>query len=341
MTAPRVSIVMPMRDADAYLGECLSSIAAQTLADFELLAVDDGSRDAGPARAAAWAGRDRRIRLLRRPPDGLVAALNHGLREARAPLVARMDADDRMHPRRLELQHQAMARDPALVLVGSRVRAFARHELRRGTHEYMRWQNACLSERQIREQIYVESPFTHPSVMLRRDRVLALGGYREGPFPEDYELWLRLAAAGCRMRKLDLELLEWRQHPHSSSRRDPRCSRAAFDTLRARYLAADPRLAPARELVVWGAGRRTRARCRWLLARGRPISAWVDIDPRKIGNRVQGVPVHPPCWLAAQRARVPAPFVLGYVASHGAREQIARALVEMGYAPGRDFLMVG
>lgn len=341
MSTPRVSIAMPMRDADAHLDECLASIRAQTWSDFELLVIDDGSRDGGAARVAAWAVRDARIRLLRRPPDGLVAALNHGLARARAPLIARMDADDRMHPRRLELQQQAMARDPALVLVASRVRAFAAYELREGFCEYMRWQNACLSGAQIREQIYVESPFTHPSVMLRRDPVLALGGYRDGPFPEDYELWLRLAAAGCAMGKVDVELLEWRQHPHSLSRRDARYSREAFDALRARHLAADARIASSRPLVVWGAGRRTRARCRWLQAQGRSISAWVDIDPRKIGNRVQGLAVHPPRWLADQYARSPRPFILGYVASHGAREQITAALLAMGYAQGSDFLMVG
>ncbi len=329
---------MPVRDAAAHLGECLDSILAQSLREWELLVVDDGSRDGCTVCVQALARRDPRVRLLRRPREGLVAALRHALAEARAALVARMDADDRMHPLRLELQARALHARPGLTLVASRVAPFPDDALGTGTREYLRWQNACLDARQVRDEIYVESPFAHPSVMFRRDTVMRLGGYRDGPFPEDYELWLRLAQAGCVMEKLPQVLLQWRQHPRSLSRTDPRYAREAFDALRARYLARDARLDPSRALVVWGAGRRTRHRFGALQRAGRRPCAWIDIDPRKIGNRVAGLPVHPPAWLAG---RQPRPFVLGYVASHGAREQIARALQAMDYRVGTDFLMVG
>jgi len=332
---------MPIRDAAAHLAECLASVAAQTLEDHELVVVDDGSRDAGPSMVAAAARRDARVRLQRRPPDGIVAALNHGLAVARAPLVARMDADDRMHPRRLEVQVQGLDADPGLALLACRVRAFPARACGAGTREYLAWQNACLTPCDVATQIYVEAPFTHPSVTFRRRRVLDAGGYRDGPFPEDYELWLRLHAAGQPMAKADEVLLDWRQHPGSLSRTDPRYSRDAFDALRAQWMDRDPRLDAARPLVIWGAGRRTRRRCRALLGRGRRVHAWVDIDPRKVGNRVQGVPVHDPEWLAQRASRPPRPFVLGYVASHGARERIAAALAAMGYRAGDDFLMVG
>jgi hypothetical protein len=332
---------MPMRDAAGHLAACLESVAAQTLEDHELVVVDDGSRDACAAMVAAAARRDPRVRLLRRPREGIVAALNQGLAAARAPLVARMDADDVMHPERLALQVAMLEGRPDLVLVASRVRAFPEAACSAGTREYLAWQNACIDPESVGTQIYVESPFTHPSVTFRRDVVLAAGGYHAGAFPEDYQLWLRLHAAGHGMSKVDRVLLDWRQHPGSLSRTDPRCAREAFDALRAAWLHRDPRLDPARPLVVWGAGRRTRRRCRWLLDQGRRVSAWVDIDPRKVGNRVQGVPVHPPQWLAARRGDRPRPFVLGYVASHGARERIGQALEAMGYRAGADYLMVG
>ena len=338
---PAVSIVMPMRDAAPWLGECLDSITSQTMDDLELVVVDDGSTDDGPGQVCRHSRKDPRVRLLANPGRGLVSALNHGLASARAPLVARMDADDRMHPQRLEAQVGALAARPHLSLVACQVRAFPDDSLGAGMREYMRWQNGCLSETQVTSQIYVESPFTHPSVLFRRDAVQALGGYRDGPFPEDYELWLRMAQAGLSMEKMPFELLEWRQHGSSLSRNDRRYAREAFDALRARYLSADPRLAPGRPLVVWGAGRRTRQRSRWLQQAGRRFSAWVDIDPRKIGNRVDGLTVHPPGWLGGRYAHSPRPFVLGFVASHGAREAMGTALREMGYREGCDFLMVG
>ena len=238
---------MPVRDASCWLGECLTSIQYQTVENHELVVVDDGSTDDGPAQLRRHAREDSRVRLLVSPGRGLVAALNHGLANARAPLVARMDADDRMHPRRLEVQLGALAARPHLSLVACQVRAFPDEGLGAGMREYMRWQNGCLGEAQVASQIYVESPFTHPSVLFRRDAVQALGGYRDGPFPEDYELWLRMARAGLAMEKTPGELLEWRQHGTSLSRNDPRYAREAFDALRARYLSADPRLAPGVE----------------------------------------------------------------------------------------------
>jgi glycosyltransferase involved in cell wall biosynthesis len=337
MAQPAVTILMPFRDAAATLPACLASIRRQTLGGFELLAVDDGSTDESPAIVAAYAGADQRARLLRPGPVGLVAALNRGLAAARAPLVARMDADDLMHPRRLQLQHDYLAAHPEVALVASRVALFPRRLVREGYREYLRWQNRVLTPAQVAENIYVESPFAHPSVLFRRAAVGALGGYHEGPFPEDYELWLRMHAAGLPMAKLPQLLLAWRESESRASRVDPRYAREAFDGLRARFLAQNPRLRQGRPLVYWGAGRSTRQRARLLIAQGFPPAAWIDIDPRKLGQAVWGAPVHPRSWLAQS----PKPFVLVYVASHGAYDLISGWLAELGYAPGEDYLFVG
>lgn len=335
---PAISVVMPFRDAAATLPACLASLARQRLADYELLAVDDGSSDESPAIVAAAARADARIRLLSPGRVGLVAALNLGLAEARAPLVARMDADDLMHPARLAMQRDELAARPELALVASRVALFPKALVRAGYAEYVRWQNRVLTPAQVSAGIYVESPFAHPSVMLRRAAVLALGGYAEGPFPEDYELWLRMHAAGLPMAKLPRVLLAWRESPGRASRVDPRYARAAFDGLRAAFLARDPRLGQGRDLVYWGAGRPTRLRARGLIERGFPPSAWIDIDERKLGQVVWGAPVRPRHWLAGLRPR---PFVLVYVTNHGAFDLISGWLAEMGYAPGADYLFVG
>ncbi|NIM26861.1 MAG: glycosyltransferase [Gammaproteobacteria bacterium] len=337
-TTPAVSILMPVRDAAATLDACLDSIRAQTFGDYELLVLDDASGDASGEIVAARARADARIRLPAPHGRGLVACLNAGLAAARAPLVARMDADDLMDRERIALQRKYLSEHPHVDLVASRVRAFPPEQVRAGMREYLRWQNACLAGDALREEIYVESPFAHASVMYRRDAVRAAGGYRDGDFPEDYELWLRLERIGCRMAKIDRCLLDWRQHDESLSRRDPRYSRDAFDRLRARYLLEDPRLAQGRPLVLWGAGRRTRRRARHFLAGGIVPAAWIDVDPRKLGHCIDGVPVVGPEWLEAQRPR---PFVLTWVARHGARERIAAALDAMGYARGVDYLAVG
>ena len=103
---PAVTVLMPMRNATATLDACVDSIQAQSLGDFELLIVDDASTDHSRELVAARAQTDPRIRLLRAPERGLVACLNWGLAGARAPLIARMDADDVMDCERLALQRE-------------------------------------------------------------------------------------------------------------------------------------------------------------------------------------------------------------------------------------------
>ena len=336
--SPIVSIVLPFHNEAATLDECLDSIQAQTFSDFELLAIDDASDDQSVEMLEQRVRRDARIRLLHSPGRGVVSALNHGLSQARSHLIARMDADDIMHPDRLQRQYDFLQANPMVALLGTQVRLFPESEVQAGYREYIRWQNSCLEPHDIAGDIYIESPFAHPTVMFRREVVQALGGYRQGPFPEDYDLWLRLHHAGHKLAKLPEILLDWRERPNRVSRIDSRCSREAFDRLRAHHLATDPQLVNRRnELVIWGAGRMTRKRCQHLLELGYQPQAWIDIDPCKIGNRLKGVPVMAPDWLEQN----PRPFVLCYVANHGARDLITEKLHSMGYKRGQDYLMVG
>jgi len=337
--SPGISILMPVRDAATTLPACLDSIRKQDYLDYELVVIDDHSSDDSRAIINQHAQSDSRIKMYRNPGLGLVAALNHGLAECRAELVARMDADDLMTPERLSKQVHHLQADASLALSASRVRLFPADQITDGFREYIRWQDQCISAQQIANNIFVESPFAHPSVSFRLSKVLSLGGYREGEFPEDYDLWLRMHNAGHRMEKLPDQLLDWRDDAKRTSRSNPRYSREAFDGLRAEYLFRDPRIQQNRDnLAIWGAGRKTRRRCDRLLSQGIHPRAWIDIDPRKIGNRINGVPVVDSRWITDQVDR---PFVLVYVTNHGARDLIARELEQMGYKPGEHYLAVG
>lgn len=257
-----------------------------------------------------------------------------------APLIARMDADDRMHSDRLAIQWAYMQAHPEVDLVASRVEIFPAETVQEGMRAYLGWQDQCMTPEEIANEIYWESPIVHPSVMFRRQRVVELGGYREGAFPEDYELWLRMVAAGCRMAKVPEVLLWWRESATRVTRTDPRCGVEALSRLRAEYLARDARVRGVRPVVIWGAGRATRRRVEPLLQHGMEVAAWVDVDPRKQGRYYHGAQVRPPSWLAPRTHEV-RPFVLACVTVRGARGLIAAALEEMGYRKGEDYLMVG
>ena len=345
VSEPVVSIVLPVYNAAATLTECIESIRAQNLQHFEVIVIDDGSVDASQSILRCWAEADKRVVLLRQEHRGIVAALNHGMQQARAPFIARMDADDVMHPARLQMQYEALSRDPGLDLVAAQVELFPVNKIQAGYAEYIRWQNAVLSTKDISQEIYVESPFAHPTVMFRKSVVERLGAYREGDFPEDYDLWLRLYHAGCRMKKLPVPLLRWRESDYRASRIDQRYSVEAFDRLRAHYLVQDVRLKTARPIVYWGAGRRTRKRTAWLIEKGYKPRAWIDIDGRKIGNCFAGAQVKEPEWLVRDGGRQAGdnekPFVLSYVTNHGAKQIIAEQLAGYGYQKGVDFLQIG
>lgn len=337
MSHPPLAVLLPFYNAADTLAETLDSILTQSFEEFELIAVDDGSNDASVAIMQHYMQRDKRIRLLRPGRQGVVGAMNHALHHCRSPLCARMDADDIMTPQRLQRQWTYLQQHPEIALVGSRVKLFPEAQVQSGFAEYIRWQNTCITPQQIADNIYVELPIAHPSIMFRHDAVIKAGAYRDGDFPEDYELLLRLHHAGQRMAKLPEVLLHWRDSGTRLTRTDSRYSREAFDRIRAAYLAQDPRLQQQRPLAYWGAGRKTRKRSAHLIAHGHPPQVWVDIDPKKIGNRIAGVEVVSPQWLAQR----PRPLVLSYVSNHGAREDISRELEQLGYRVGIDYLMVG
>lgn len=329
---PVVSVVLPFRDAETTLGTALHSLRRQTLRDFECLLIDHGSRDASSQIAAQVADSDRRFRVLRAGGE-FADALNAGLAEARAPLVARMDADDIAHPRRLEMQVLAMCREPDLAVVSCRVRCFPRHRLAGGTVRYERWLNGLLSPEQILHALFIESPIPHPSTLLRRDVVMRLGAYRRFDGPEDYDLWMRILLSGHRARKLPATLLAWRESPRRLSRTDARYGRTRFERLKLHYL---PWVIPRGEPVqIWGAGPIGKRWGRMLRRSGWNIEAWIDVNPRKIGSRIHGIPVLGPDRVQREHGRV-----LLAVGLPGAREQIEALLQARGFLPWRDYVAI-
>jgi glycosyltransferase involved in cell wall biosynthesis len=331
--SPRVSVLMPVRNAAVTIGEALGSLRAQTFTDFEIVLIDDRSGDdtAGTARAL-WPD-DGRLRVLHSSESGLIAALRQGLGACRAELVARMDADDLCGPERLARQVAYLEAHPDIAVVSCQVSCFARGGIGEGYRLYQQWLNALTEPHAIAREIFVESPLPHPSVVFRKSVIDEHGGYRDRGWPEDYDLWLRLCTRGVRFAKVPDILLHWRDTPERHSRQHPRYSPDAFLRCKAHHLHSGP-LAELDEIVIWGAGRIGRRLHRYLDAEGTGTRAFVDIDARKIGRSLHGIPVVPPEGLDAYRDR----FVVAAVGSRGARTLIRKRLRAMGWREGSDFL---
>jgi len=215
MAAPRISVVMAVRDGAAFLAQAVNSILTQTLADHELIVVDDGSVDATPALLAGFAARDRRVRVLKQPPAGLIMALNRGIAESSAGMIARMDADDIATPERLARQVDLLDTRPAVAVVGSAVEVIDR------SGKTLRVQRPPTEAAAVRAALLRGNCIAHPTVLMRRDAVLAAGGYRRAFVQaEDFDLWLRLAEHHD-LVNLAEPLLLYREHAGQVTWRNP------------------------------------------------------------------------------------------------------------------------
>ena len=333
---PTVSIMLPCYNAAKTLDETLQSLAAQSLRDFEVIAVDDGSTDDTGRILDAWRKKDARFKVITQAHSGVITASNTGMLASVSEYIARMDADDRAHPQRLEQQVAFLEANPDYALVSSLVKAFPAEDVGGGFQVYIEWLNSLVTDEQIKREIFVESPLPNPSVMFRREWLLKMGGYIENGLPEDYDLYLRLYLAGAKFAKVPEVLHEWREHENRVTHTDSRYSLENFLRAKAYYLARGP-LVGRDAVIVWGSGMMGRRLAKQLERQDVPLVAFVDIDPKKIGRTRRGKPIIAPDALDGVWAQHQAPALLAAVGARGARLLIRERLLKMGYVEGKDW----
>lgn len=205
MTHPAVSVLMGVWNGAPQVREAVESILSQTMADLELIVVDDDSSDATPAILASF--RDPRLQVIRRSRGGLTSALNAALRLSRAPLVARLDADDLALPERLERQLAFLSAHPDVGLLGTAAREV---DASGGEVAIVR---PPTGDAGIRRALIRRNPFVHSSVVMRRAAMEQAGGYDEAfPVAQDYDLWMRMSRV-TRMANLPEHLVVRRLRP--------------------------------------------------------------------------------------------------------------------------------
>lgn len=207
MSGPVVTVLMPMFNASAHVREAIESVLAQSFRDFELLIVDDGSTDDSVTIAESFD--DRRIRVVQNESNlGLVESLNRGLEVSRGDWIARQDADDVSHPMRLGRQLEFVCGNPTVSLIGSDASLVSAHGRNIG-----RWRTGGHADL-VAWDLCFRTPFCHSTALFRREKAIRMGGYRDRPACEDYDLWARFGADGVVVTLRD-PLVKYRLHERS------------------------------------------------------------------------------------------------------------------------------
>ncbi len=344
---PVVSYLMPARNAAGTIERAVRSLLSQRdCPPLEVVVVDDGSTDNTRRVLASLAASDSRVRFFTEPYRGQVAAAEIGQARCRGEYIARMDADDIAHPERSIAQLALLGSDSALGVVGCRVRYFPRRALQQGLLFYENWLNSLidrndnLTRQNIIRELFVECPLANPSLMMRARALREVGGYHDFQgLPEDYDLLLRFASSSnWEISAVPRVLHYWRESGTRASRTQERYNQQAFQRLKLHYLLKSRLENGRRPVSICGAGAVGKSWLKLLRAAGVEIRYLIEVNPRKIGKKIHGVPVVDAVGLGENRQR--AGLVLGAVGQKGARGSVRAHLDPLGFVEGKDYIFV-
>lgn len=212
--APLVSVITPVYRGERFVSQAVQSVLDQTYPNIELIIVNDGSPDRSREILAPLLGLPK-VRYVEQKNAGVAAARNTGLRLARGEFIALVDQDDLWYPQKLALQIDCFRRKPALGLVHGDVSYIddAGRPLPRDPYFPANVSGRCL------RQLFCGNPVMTCSVLFTRAAVERVGGFDDAiRFSDDYDLWLRMAAAGYEFAYIDRPIAKYRLHGANESR---------------------------------------------------------------------------------------------------------------------------
>lgn len=328
---PLISILMPFRNTEAYLGECLRSVVGQTETNWELLAVDDRSEDHSRELVLEACRHDPRIKLLDNRGAGIIPALRTAYASSRGCFITRMDSDDVMAPERLSVMSGQLRAHGAGHLALGQVRYFSDRGISDGYARYEAWLNGLTATGSNFREIYKECVVPSPCWMALRSDLQACGAFDPDRYPEDYDLCFRFYGAGLRCLPSDRVLHHWRDYEARTSRNSEHYAQNYFLEIKTHYFLKLDRQ-QHRPLLIWGAGFKGKKVARLLVQQGLDFQ-WVCDNPNKIGKQIYGKNLRH----FSVAATLERPQSLITVANPEAQAQIQDYLHQQGWQPGSDY----
>jgi len=329
-----ISVILPYFNAEATLKTAIESLINQTYENFELILCNDGSTDESEKIAKSFA-KDKRIKLIQQKNQGVARAHSFAMEHASGEYIARMDADDFAHPARFKLQHQHLTNDSNLQVSASQVEFNSCLDKADGFQHFVNWNNTLLTYEEILENRFIEMPLVNPSTMIRRELYESIGTYQNNSFPEDYDYWLKALSSGAKIEKLPHKLITWNDSSSRLTRSSLLYDPENFYACKAYYLAQELQKNNIDEVVIWGAGNKSRKRSDELLKYGITIKAYIDVSKKLIDREINGVPIYD----FQDTQKFQNEFILSYVGNRGIRGKIKRYLEKLDLRAQKNFIL--
>lgn len=284
MTQPLTSIVVPFKNTEAFINECITSITNQTYTNWEAVFIDDYSDDNSYKIVESHAQIDSRIKLYKNDGSGIIDALQTAYKQSSGTYITRMDSDDIMTPIRLETMVDSLETYGRKHLAVGQVKYFRADGLSDGFIRYEQWLNSLTVNGNNYSEIYKECVIPSPCWMLHRHDFDACDGFNSNIYPEDYELAFRFYKAGYTCIPCDKVLLHWRDYSTRTSRTHEHYAENSFLDLKVHYFL-ELNYDKTRPLAIWGAGHKGKTLAKILLKENIPFY-WICDNPKKIGKHI-------------------------------------------------------
>lgn len=287
MVAHKVSILIPFKNTQAFIAQCLDSILKQTYKNWEAIIVDDHSLDESALVVGAYAKKDTRIKLHANSGRGIIAALRTALHFASGEFITRMDSDDLMAPQRLEKMVEDLKIHGRNHIALGQVKYFRAEGISNGYMKYEKWINQLTAQGKNFSEIYKECVIPSPCWMVHRKDLLSCDAFNPERYPEDYDLTFRFYARGLKCIPSNEVLLHWRDYSYRTSRTHEHYANNTFINLKVYYFLK-LNYDASRPLVIWGAGQKGK-RVAQLLQEANTSFHWVCDNPKKIDKKIYNV----------------------------------------------------
>ncbi len=340
-----VSIILPVKNQQEYIEKAIDSVYSQTYNEFELIVIDDGSRDETPYILERLKNKYGFKLLTHRKNLGIVKALNNGLNEAKGKFIARMDGDDIMLPQRLEKQLKFLSENKNIDLIGTQVEIFKEvenppiycgcriksldmdfstalkniqkeRELSEGVKIYQKWNNSLLTHEQMVENLYIDCPIVHPTFFAKKEFFEKLGGYSDTEYAEDYDLVFRAVFSGYKLGKVNEILLKWRDHASRETRTNKNLKKDKLFFQKAYFFKNFDKRSKNGVYVI-GVGRFGKKLIGALKHYGVEVKGVLDFSHKRIGGKVREIPVIKPHEIDSS-----SPLILAYSLHQSPNEEL-------------------